>query len=239
MDWNWNSFLFGGVPYVFIMIAIVGTIWRYASNRYSWSSLSSQFLENKVLFYGAFPWHFGIILILLAHIFAIFFPGVVLAWNAEPVRLAILEVSGLALGFLAGFGLLMFIYRRLTDSRVRAVTSSWDVLIIIVLIIQVVTGVLTAILFKWGSSWFAASAVPWIWSVIVLQPDTSFIANLHIITKIHIFNAMVFILLIPFSRFVHFLAFIGPLQYVFGRPYQLVRWYAPRTRRVPNIRQYK
>ncbi|MEK7773902.1 MAG: respiratory nitrate reductase subunit gamma, partial [Deltaproteobacteria bacterium] len=56
-----DKILFGGMPYVFLMIAIVGSIWRFGSNRYTWSSQSSQFLENKVLFFGSFPWHYGII----------------------------------------------------------------------------------------------------------------------------------------------------------------------------------
>lgn len=239
MAWTLDNFLYAVLPYVFISIAIIGTIWRYATNKYSWSSLSSQFLENKVLFFGSFPWHFGIIMVLLAHILAIIVPSLFVWWNANPVRLVILEASGLMLGFLALFGLLMFVYRRFTDSRVRAVTSSWDVIIIIVLLVQVITGVITAISYQWGSTWFVASAVPYIYSILKFNPDITYIASLPTWTKVHIFNAMVFILLIPFSRFVHFLAFIGPLQYIFGRPYQLVRWYAPRTPRTEPIRQYK
>ena len=50
---DWNSLLFGQVPYLFVTIAIVGTIYRYMANRFSWSSQSSQFLENKTLFYGS------------------------------------------------------------------------------------------------------------------------------------------------------------------------------------------
>jgi len=234
---NWDFMLFGALPYVFITIAIVGTIYRYMVNRFSWSSLSSQFLENKVLFFGSFPWHFGIILVLLGHIIAILIPGTVLAWNGVPIRLYLLELSGLILGLLALIGLLMFIYRRLTDSRVRAVTTSWDVLVLIILAIQVLTGLGTALLYRWGSNWFAASAVPWIWSILTFNPKVEYIASLPLLTKIHIFNALIFILLIPFSRLVHFLAFIGPLKYL-TRSYQLVRWYtrAPRTE---AIRQYK
>ncbi|MCK4738379.1 MAG: respiratory nitrate reductase subunit gamma [Deltaproteobacteria bacterium] len=236
---DWNSVLYGQLPYVIITIAVVGTIARYVTNAYSWSSQSSQFLENKVLFFGSFPWHFGIVLVLLAHIFAIFFPSAILSWNAVPFRLYALEVTGLILGLLALFGLIMFVYRRLTDSRVRAVTSTADVLVIIILLVQVISGVATAIYFNWGSNWFAASAVPWIWSIITFSPDVAFIAGLPLLAKIHIFNAMLFILLIPFSRFVHFLAIVGPIQYVFGRPYQLVRWYGPRGARTEPIRQYK
>src|SRR4030066_382440 len=112
--------LFGAMPYILLSICVVGAIWRYTSNRYSWSSQSSQVLENSVLFYGSFPWHYGILIILVMHIFGLFFPRAILAWNGVPLRLYILELSGLALGFLAFFGLLVFTYRRLTDVRFKA-----------------------------------------------------------------------------------------------------------------------
>lgn len=225
------------MPYLAIALAIAGTIWRYNTNRFSWSSQSSQFLENKSLFFGSVPWHYGIILILLAHIVVLFIPGVMLSWNASPGRLYLFEIVGLALGFLALFGLLALIYRRLSNNRVRAVTSPWDVLVLIILIIQVVTGLGNAILYKWGSNWYAATAVPWMWSVIILQPKTAYVANLPLVTKIHIFNAMVFLAFIPFTRFVHFLAFINPLKYL-TRSYQLVRWYN-RNARTEALRQLK
>ena len=234
---NWNSILFGQFPYLVLTIAVVGTIYRYNSNRFSWSSQSSQFLENKTLFYGSVPWHYGNMAVLLFHIVTIFIPSGVLAWNSVPVRLYLLEVSGLAFGLLALFGLLVAFNRRLTSSRIRAVTTSWDIIVLVVLIIQVVTGIGTALMYKWGSNWYAASAVPWIRSIITLQPNVAYVESLPLLTKIHIFNALVFIGLIPFTRFVHFLAFIGPLKYL-TRSYQLVRWYN-RNEKTPAIRQYK
>jgi nitrate reductase gamma subunit len=223
------------MPYLFLTVAIVGTIYRYMSNRFSWSSQSSQFLEDKTLFYGSPAWHYGIILVLLAHIAAIFFPSALLAWNSSPVRLYAIEITGLSLGFLALFGLFVIIYRRLSISRVRVVTSKWDVLILIVLVIQVVTGLGNAILYKWGTNWYAASAVPWIWSIFTLNPKVQYVESLPLLTKIHIFNALIFIGLIPLTRFVHFLSFIGPIKYI-TRPYQVVRWYN-RDEKTATVRQ--
>lgn len=233
-----NNIIFGQLPYVLLTIAIVGTIYRYKNMRFTWSSQSSEFLENKILFWGSFPWHYGIILILLMHITAIFIPKVVLAWNSNPIRLYALEITGLALGILAFFGLLGFIYRRLTDSRAKVMTTPWDVLLLIVLLIQIVTGLTNATMYRWGSNWYAAAAVPWIWSILTLQPNPEYVKNLPLLTKIHILNAMIFIGLIPFTRLVHMLAFIGPLKYI-TRPYQVVRWYRERSERTENIIQYK
>ncbi|MDH4101653.1 MAG: respiratory nitrate reductase subunit gamma [Nitrospirota bacterium] len=231
-----NQIFFGSLPYILITLAVAGTIYRFTMSKYTWSSQSSQFLENKTLFFGSFPWHYGIITVLFFHILGFFIPGAILGWNAAPTRLYILELSGLAFGFLALFGLLALIYRRLTNARVKALTTGWDVLVLIVLLIQVVTGLGNAIFYRWGSNWYAASAVPWMWSVITLSPNVDFVANLPLNTKIHIFNALLFFGLIPFSRLAHFVVW-NPYTYLW-RPYQVVRWYrrAPRTE---NIVQYK
>lgn len=234
----WDNIIYGQLPYLLITIAVVGTIYRYQVQRFTWSSQSSEFLENKSLFYGSFPWHYGVVLILSMHIIAIFIPGTILAWNSVPVRLYIMELTGLSLGILAFFGLLVFIYRRLTDARVKAMTSTWDVIVLIVLLIQIITGLANAIMYRWGSNWYAATAVPWIWSIITLQPNVEFVKNLPLLTKVHILNAMLFIVLIPFTRLVHILAFIGPLKYI-TRPYQVVRWYKERSEKTEDIIPYK
>jgi len=229
-------FLYGTMPYVLVAIAIVGVFWRFNYNRFSWSSQSSEFLENKVLFFGSFPWHYGIIILLLGHIVGIIIPSGLLWWNSVPVRLYILELTALSLGFLALFGLLALIYRRLTNTRVKALTNSWDVIILIILLIQVVTGLGNAIFFRWGSNWYAASAVPWVWSLFRFNPDPTYVASLPLNTKVHIFNALIFIAFIPFSRLAHFVT-INPYKYL-TRPYQVVRWYRSRGATV-NVVQYK
>ncbi|MFQ5480485.1 MAG: respiratory nitrate reductase subunit gamma [Thermodesulfobacteriota bacterium] len=229
-------FLYGTMPYVLVAIAVVGVFWRFNYNRFSWSSQSSEFLENKVLYFGSVPWHYGIILILLGHIIGLIIPSGMLWWNAVPVRLYILELTGLSLGFLAFFGLLALIYRRLTNVRVKALTNSWDVIILIILLIQVITGLGNSIFFRWGSNWYAASAVPWMWSLFRFNPDVTYVASLPLNTKVHIFNALIFIAFIPFSRLAHFVT-INPIKYL-SRPYQVVRWYK-RSGSTTNIVQYK
>src|SRR3990170_143217 len=231
-----NTILFGYMPYLLLALAIVGSIYRFTTNRYSWSSQSSQFLENRALFFGSFPWHYGIVLVLLGHIIGFFIPSAILGWNSTPVRLYILEISGLALGFLALFGLLALAYRRLTNNRVKALTTSWDVLLIIILLIQVITGLGNAILYRWGSNWYVASAVPWMWSVLTLNPNVEYVANLPLITKAHIFNALIFIGLIPFTRLAHI--FVINIYKYLWRPWQVVRWYN-RDSRTENVVQYK
>src|SRR6476469_7088291 len=93
-----TTVLFVVFPYVAVFLAIFGGIYRYFSNRFSYSALSSQMLESRQLFWGSVSWHYGIVLILLAHLLAFLFPGVTAAILGTSYRLVIIEIIGLSLG---------------------------------------------------------------------------------------------------------------------------------------------
>jgi len=215
--------LFAVLPYVVIALELVGSLWRYFANGFKFSSLSSEFLESSQLFWGSVPWHYGILTVLVGHVFAFFFPAEILAWNSVPLRLVVLEVTALIFGILTLIGLVLLIYRRSTNARIRAVTTRMDIVTLVLLLIQVLSGVGMAIFLRWGSSWYAAALVPYLRSLFTLNPNIEYVAGIHWLVKIHIVNAFLIIGVLPFTRLVHFL--ILPISYIW-RPYQLVVWYA-------------
>jgi nitrate reductase gamma subunit len=216
-----STFFFAVFPYIAIAVAIIVTCLRYFNNRFTYSSLSSQFLESKQLFWGSVTWHYGILGVLTLHIIGFLLPRSMLAWNGVPWRLYILEATGLAMGLLSVFGILVLIYRRLSQVRIRIVTSPMDIILLLALLVQVVAGVWTAIFYRWGSSWYATSAVPYLRSLFIFNPDLALVTTLPLMIKIHIIGAFSLILLLPFTRLVHFLSV--PLQYVWRSP-QVVVW---------------
>ena len=68
------QFLFVGLPYIAVAVFLIGTIVRYRSTGFKVSSLSSQFLEGKKLFWGAVPFHWGIVAVFLGHLAAFLIP---------------------------------------------------------------------------------------------------------------------------------------------------------------------
>ncbi|MBI3041121.1 MAG: respiratory nitrate reductase subunit gamma [Chloroflexi bacterium] len=218
--------LFAILPYVALAIAIVGLLWRYRTNQFSYSSVSSQFLENRQLFWGSVPWHYGIILILLGHLTGILFPASVMAFNGVPLRLYILEGTGLALGLLVLVGLVLLLLRRGTNPRVRAVTSSMDLVLLLLLLLSIVTGVGTAIFYRWGSGWYVQTATPYLRSLVTFSLKVDYLASLPLLVKVHALNAFVILAVFPFTRLVHMLSV--PLAYLW-RPYQVVIWRRPRV----------
>ena len=59
-----DTLLFAVLPYVAFVIFLIGTIQRYRQQTFTYSSLSSQLLENKHHFWALVPIHFGIIAVL-------------------------------------------------------------------------------------------------------------------------------------------------------------------------------
>jgi len=217
--------LFAVFPYVAISLALGVGIYRYFVDRFSWSSQSSQFLESRVLYWGSVPWHYAILVILLAHLLAFLFPS---AWGSllgRPVRLYLLEVTGLALGIGTLIAVILLMLRRATNQRVLTVTTLFDWLVLVVLLIQVATGIYIAFTLRWGSVWYLHTATPWLWSLLQLDPQVQYLAALPFVVKWHAFNAFLLLALFPFSRLVHVVSI--PLTYL-SRPYQVVLWYRER-----------
>jgi nitrate reductase gamma subunit len=217
-----SLFWFAILPYVAIVVFLFITIQRYTNRGFTYSSLSSQFLENKLHFWGLVPFHYGILTVLTGHFIAFLIPGEIIAWNSRPLRLYVLEIFAFIAAFLALFGLINIVIRRITDDRTRVVTSALDWVVLAVIIFQIITGMGIAIFNSWGSSWFASSLAPYLWSILKLNPDISYVRGLPILPKLHIINAYIFVLLFPFTRLVHML--VVPNPYLWRKP-QLVRWY--------------
>ena len=213
--------LFAAFPYVAVVLAVVVSIYRYATDRFSYSSFSSQFLENRTLFWGSIPWHIGIIFVLLAHLVALLFPGVWASIISNPNRLYTLEVIGLVLALASLVGLLLLFLRRLYTRRIFVVSTTMDWVLLLVLVAQVAMGFWVAIFFRWGSDWYLHTAVPWLQSLARLDPETQFVTALPWVVKLHMLGGFVIVALFPFTRLVHMVTF--PITYLW-RPYQVVVW---------------
>ncbi len=216
-----DSFLLIGLPYITLIVFFVGTIYRYRATKFSYSSLSSQFLEGRQLFWGSVPFHWGILFLFFGHLVAFLIPRTVLAFNSHPLRLIIIEVTSFMFGMIVLFGLVTLLVRRLRNPRLKPVTSRMDIIVEVLLILQVITGLVIALTARWGSTWFAPVMTPYVRSIFVLQPDISAVSTLPLFAKLHIVGSCLVFMLIPFSRLVHLL--VVPLHYIW-RPYQRVIW---------------
>jgi nitrate reductase gamma subunit len=219
---NWiDNFLFVALPYLAIVIFLVGAVYRYRARSFTYSSLSSQFLEGGGIYMFAVLFHWGILVVLLGHLIVFLFPEATFAWYANATRLIAGEIVMFAFGLGVLIGLTALFVRRITRRRIRLVTSGMDTVIELVLLAQVGLGVWIALGYRWGYYWFASDLSPYLWSILKLNPKIDAVAAMPWVIKIHVAGAFLILGLIPFSRLVHFL--VAPFHYIW-RPYQRVIW---------------
>lgn len=214
-----NLLLFVVFPYVALALAIVVTVIRWRRHPFSVSALSSQLLEKRKLYWGSISFHWGITIILLLHLAVLIIPRGFELWNGAPLRLYLLEATGLALALWAGAGLAVLLYRRITDHRVRAVTSPADLVVLGIVAVSIGTGIWIAVGYRWGSFWGTAVFVPYVRSLLALQPRPELVEALPWVLKAHVLAAFAFLAAFPFTRLVHIITL--PLGYL-TRPWQKV-----------------
>lgn len=217
----WDTLFFVIFPYISLSVAIVVTVYRSIYRPFTVSSMSSQLLERNKLYWGSISFHYGIVLVLLGHLFALLLPRELLLLNALPIRLYLLELTGLGLGIWALVGLIVLLWRRLSDRRVRMVTTPMDLVVLTLVLVSTLTGVITATLYRFGTSWFTVIFTPYLLSLFTLQPNVSLVVSLPWLIKLHVINFFLLLAVLPFSRLIHIITY--PAGYLV-RPWQIVIW---------------
>lgn len=216
-----NSFIFVVMPYVALALLIFVTPYRYFSNRLTWTTYSTQFLERDKLFWGSVPWHFGIILALLGHFAGVVCPQGMARLLANQQVLLVMESIGLAAGLLALFGSLLLLLRRVNEGVLKRVTFCSDWVLLYLLIMQAATGIYIATFMRWGSVWYLHTAVPYFYTLLSFKPELAYVTDLPLIFKLHSAGAFLIIALLPFTKLVHLL--FSPIAYLKDPPI-LYRW---------------
>ncbi len=213
-----NAFWFGVFPYLAVAVFVVGSVRRLGAMRSTVTTFSSQLLEGRLQYWGSVSWHYAILLVLLAHLVAVLLPGLATAALSAPGRLVAIEVTGLALGITALWGLLVLGARRFT---LRGETTWLDWTVMAALLVQVGTGAWTAATARWGYAWFPHVATPWLLSLARLSPRVDLLPVMPLPFQVHALNAFVLLALVPFTRLAH--ALVAPVEYLWRLP-QVVIW---------------
>ena len=226
---SFNLMVFGVYPYIALAICLIGSWARFDLSQYSWKAGSSQVFnrnaaEQRYMRIASNLFHVGVLFVLAGHFVGLLMPAslyhhVISTENKQLLAM----VSGGFFGVLCLIGLLMLVKRRLTDDRVRASSSTSDILILLVLLAQLVLGLLTII----ASTQHMDGSVMvllanWAQYTVTLQPvlAAEAIASVGLVYKLHVFLGLTLFVLFPFTRLVHIVS--APVWYL-GRRYQIVR----------------
>ena len=128
-----HQFIYGIYPYIALAIFLFGSLTRFEREQYTWKSDSSQMLHAGNLRAGNILFHVGILGLFFGHLAGLLTPVVV--WDtigiSHTFKQLIAMVAGGTFGTLCMVGLMILLHRRLTDSRIAAVTKTGDKILLL------------------------------------------------------------------------------------------------------------
>lgn len=220
-----HNFLYGIFPYIAITVMVFGSIARFETVPFTWKSSSSQLLRRKQLVWGSVLFHIGVLVIVFGHVGGLLTPIIIfdtLGISHGAKQVIAIVVGGIA-GVMALVGGGMLLHRRLFDARIRANSSFADNWILILLLAQLVLGILTVFVsLQHLDGYEMTKFMSWAQGILTFDPNAaSYIVDVNIIFKLHLFLGLTIFLLFPFTRLVHMLSV--PIRYLWRPGYQVVR----------------
>ena len=218
------------LPYVAITTFVVGHIWRYRRDQFTWTTRSTQLLEARWLKIGGPLFHIGLLAVIGGHVIGILIPK---AWtDSAGISENTYRVFSATMGTLAGVatlaGLAILIARRLLNHRIAATTRGWDVAVMALLGFMVLTGMWNTSIHNLiqGGYDYRETVSPWFRGLFLLDPNASLMsgAAVPLSYQLHAVGGWVLILIWPFTRLVH--AWSVPVAYL-RRPPIVYRSRAP------------
>lgn len=218
-----HTFLFQYLPYIAGALFFCGVTYRIAAEGSSVQALSSQFLSNDPLLkWGSNLFHVGIIMVFFGHIFGLLAPEWTYDWlitNEQKRMLAIL--MGSASGLVTLMGVVLLCWRRFTCEPVRANSHLSDYIFVVLILLQVVTGLLGTVETVNHDLEHYMDLDRWAQGIFIFKPGSAdYLIAASIPHKIHILLGFMLVIIFPFTKLTHMLAL--PVRYIIDWALSLV-----------------
>ncbi|HEY8450883.1 MAG: respiratory nitrate reductase subunit gamma [Micromonosporaceae bacterium] len=212
------------LPYVSLVVLVLGTVYRYRYDKFGWTTRSSQLYESDILRWGSPLFHVGILLVLGGHLVGLMVPK---SWTAaigidDHTYHALAVGLGSVAGLMTLLGMVILIARRRLVGPVFTATTRNDKAMYLVLGTVIVFGLWTTLRVNatGGGYDYRETVAPWLRSLFTLSPDVDRVRDVPLALRLHIGVAWVLFAIWPFTRLVH--AFSMPIGYL-TRPYVVYR----------------
>lgn len=211
-----EQFLWVIYPYIVLTIFVVGHIYRYNTDQLGWTAKSSELLEKRSLWWGSMLFHAGILAVVGGHISGLLIPKTFfesIEVNEQMYHMAAVYGGGPA-GLVTLAGILILTLRRFGNDRVFAVSSTADLIVVILVLMEVSLGLASTITNVLGTGNFdyRETIGPWFRGLLFLQPAASFMAAVPLVFKLHVVLGFGIFAMWPFTRLVH--VWSMPIEYI-------------------------
>lgn len=221
-----HHFVFGIYPYIALTVFLLGSLVRFEREQYSWKSDSTQLLHRGQLRLGNILFHIGILGLFFGHLVGLLTPVVV--WDtlgiSHSFKQLVAMVAGGIMGGLCLAGLLILLWRRLSNERLRAQTRTGDKVLLLWILLTLLLGLSTIFVSaQHRDGHEMVLLMTWAQHIFTLQGDAAnYIQETHWLFRAHLFMGMSLFVIFPFTRLVHIWSGFASITYI-GRAWQLVR----------------
>ena len=221
-----HNFFFGLYPYIALSIFLLGSLARFEREQYTWKSDSSQLLKRGSLRWGSNLFHIGIIALFFTHLVGLLTPPAV--YHAFGVSTGLKQMLAIIVGAILGLiclvGLVLLIYRRVTEPRLMATTRFSDWLTLVWILIVLLLGLLSIFSsLQHTDGGVMIQLGDWAQRIVTFRGGAAeAIAGTPLVYRMHMILGMTLFLIFPFTRLVHVWSGFASVTYL-GRAWQLVR----------------
>lgn len=195
-----SDLLFAIFPYVAVGILVVGIALRYLLYRKQPEALAAERAQAHSIFIKGRLWQASFLLLMGGHLLGIIAPRAILSWNTGRGRLYLLEGVAFVLGIGALVGWLALMWRSLKRHGGSVLAELSDTVLLALLFVGIVSGLLLAVLYRWGSSWGAMILTPYFISFLRGKPAAHFMLQMPFLVRLHVFSLFAAVAVLPATR---------------------------------------
>ena len=193
------------LPYVALTSFVVGHVWRYRRDGYTWTARSTQLLERRLLLVGSVAFHLGMLGVIGGHVVGILVPD---TWTravgiSDGFYHWMAVILGGGAGLLLCLGAIVLVYRRLRIDRIRATTLRSDWVMYPLLLVTILLSMVATFANLVDEHHYRETVSPWFRSVFTLDPKAELMGDVPFVFQAHVTVAWLLYAVWPYTRLVH------------------------------------
>jgi len=200
-----NDALFRVLPYVALVVLGAGLVVRYLVSIPRMAALRAELSETWASFGAGRLLRLSLVALAVAHLAGLLAPRAGQAWDASPARLHLIELLGMVVAAVALLGWARMMWRHCGRHHPSRLGDLADSIFVSLVLVGMASGLATAVLYRWASSWGVATLTPYAASVVRGEPATAYAAQMPFPVQLHLVSAFGALALLPFTRLAPFL----------------------------------
>jgi nitrate reductase gamma subunit len=194
------NFLFKVWPYLAFAVLVGGLLVRAVLARKLMAVSKAERSEASKVFLRGKVWFLSLLGLFLVHVLGMLFPHSVILWDTVPLQLYVLEGLAFAAGVLALAGYISLLWRYFGRSGESVSGEVGNVAFAALLFVALLSGLLIAVFYRWGSSWGTVTLTPYMRSLFQGKPAVEYVARMPFLVQLHVFSLFAGLALLPFTR---------------------------------------